>query len=184
MGLGSRILSTGSLLALTDAKLSLLESASLPEMPLQRSRIPENAQVLTPNSSGMSFERQYSPSSSGIFTPTPSRMPASLQLPGLHSTLRCPLCPDESKVFGSLPALEAHVTSPAHAPKIFHRPIALLGPMSKGTALRCFTTLSGLTQHLENGACGDGAATLKQAMDFVQEKLDQLGFGGVGLVKE
>lgn len=173
IGLNPHHMSTDGILALTRMKLLAFEVAGLPCDPS------------TPRAaSELSFSSQYTPSSSGILTATSTQMSTSLQLPAQGSTLRCPLCPNRSRVFVTIAAVEAHLVSPAHEPKIYHCPVALLGPISKGTMVRRFTTLSGLTAHLESGACGeDGAATLEKAMAFVQERLDAFGFGKVRLVK-
>jgi len=168
------------MLALTSAKLSLLEAASLSEMPMQRASTPENDQFFTP----MSVSWQYTPSNSGTLTPISIPMLSSLKLSGSRFPLRCPLFPLKTREFVNLLALEAHLASPAHAPKNFHCPIGILGPSSKGSTARYCTILSGLTQHLESGACDhDGAATLEKAMAFVRGKLDVLGYGAVRLVE-
>lgn len=176
----SRTVSTGSILALTSAKLSLLEAASPSEMPMQRAYMPENHQILTP----MSVSWLCTTSSSGTLTPISIPMLSSLKLSGSRFPLRCPLFPLKIREFVNLLALEAHPAFPAHASKIFHCPIGILGPSSKGSTARYCTISSGLTQHLESGACDDdGAATLEKAMAFVREKLDVLGYGAVRLVE-
>lgn len=118
--------------------------------------------------------------STGILTPASSRRSSILQ--ASRSPLACPFCPYR-KPFQSERALQSHMSSVAHAPKIFHCPTNVLGLAKNQTATRQFTTLSGLTQHLESGACGDGRATLELAMDLIQGKLDEMGLGGVQLLK-
>lgn len=75
--------------------------------------------------------------------------------------------------------------TPSHdeAPALFHCPTALASTKPRRLSPRTFTTLSGLAQHIESGACGEGLATLKKAMDFVQERLDKMGLGSIRLLK-
>lgn len=47
---------------------------------------------------------------------------------------------------------------------------------------RKFSTLSGLTQHLESGRCIGGMEIYKKAIGFVEEQLEMLGFGGMKLL--
>ena len=83
----------------------------------------------------------------------------------------------------SLPSVPANFPSHDHAPASFHCPDALATSTPHGISPRKFTSLSGLAQHVESGACGEGSATLKKAMEVVQERLAQMGFGSVRLVK-
>ena len=77
-------------------------------------------------------------------------------------------------------SLHSMISSHDHVPALFHCPIALA---SKKLHMRKFTTLSGLAQHIESGACGEGSATLKKAMEFVQERLEKMGLGSIRLLK-
>ncbi|KAL8770733.1 MAG: hypothetical protein Q9209_003600 [Squamulea sp. 1 TL-2023] len=99
----------------------------------------------------------------------------------------CPLCPASSRGFRTMQALGNHLASPAHAPKIFHCPVDLVGSEKKGkqpeALIKEFSTLSGLTQHVESGACEGGRKKLEGAMGFVQERLKELGFKDVRLLK-
>ena len=74
------------------------------------------------------------------------------------------------------------MVSAAHTPKIFHCPLKLVPNISSIVPLKkkkhC-STLSGLTQHLENGACRGGIATFMKAIRYVEERLKVLGIGGV-----
>ncbi|KAL8917218.1 MAG: hypothetical protein Q9172_005934 [Xanthocarpia lactea] len=101
--------------------------------------------------------------------------------------LSCPLCPGKSRGFRTTQALENHLASPAHAPKIFHCPVNLINPIKEGkqakSFIKEFSTLSGLTQHVESGACDGGKKMLEEAMTFVQEKLKDLGFEKIKLLK-
>ena len=98
------------------------------------------------------------------------------------AAMKCPLCP-KRKAFRSFRALEDHLTSPMHAPKIFHCPTALAPvPADESKALKHFSTLSGLTQHLESGACNGGEATLQRAVRHVEQSLKQMGIKDLRLL--
>ncbi|KAI0341165.1 hypothetical protein BDW22DRAFT_1359397 [Trametopsis cervina] len=57
----------------------------------------------------------------------------------------CPICP---RTFGTLPALNTHLRSPAHEKKIFRCPTIFDGCGNQ------YKTLSGLLQHMERSDCG------------------------------
>ena len=82
----------------------------------------------------------------------------------------------------SLPSVIPYRDHAPHAPVLFHCPGALESTEPHGVSPREFT-LSGLAQHIESGACGDGPATLKKVMEFVQERLEQMGLGSIHLLK-
>ncbi|KAI4253995.1 MAG: hypothetical protein L6R42_007360 [Xanthoria sp. 1 TBL-2021] len=71
----------------------------------------------------------------------------------------CPLCPAQSRGFRTVNALGNHLASPAHAPKIFHCPINLTSSEERGKQteemIKDFSTLSGLTQHVESESSDD-----------------------------
>ncbi|KAI4280504.1 MAG: hypothetical protein L6R38_004413 [Xanthoria sp. 2 TBL-2021] len=98
----------------------------------------------------------------------------------------CPLCPAQSRGFRTVNALENHLASPAHAPKVFHCPVNLTSSEKKGKQtkemIKDFSTLSGLTQHVESGVCEGGRQMLEGAMEFVQERLKALGFKNIKLL--
>jgi hypothetical protein len=101
------------------------------------------------------------------------------------SNLRCHLCPLSRKPFRNSAAIKAHISSAAHAPKIFHCPLAFVLTASPNDARRKerhFATLGGLAQHLESGACRGGAATFINVMNYVEEQLESLGFGCLKLL--
>ena len=72
----------------------------------------------------------------------------------------CVLC---HKTFRQLPALNAHLKSPAHADKIYK-----CSPTLNGCGTQ-FSTLSGLVQHIESGACG-----VQKFRKQVTDVMDQL----------
>lgn len=125
-----------------------------------------------------------SDSGSGIFTPT-SRASLSSQL--TVNKLKCPMCPGSDKQYENMDALRAHMQVQIRAAKIYHCPPASLmmgsDHRSTGKKQRSFTTLSGLSQHVEAGACEGGKATFNTAMSFVNEKLRNMGLGGMKLVE-
>jgi hypothetical protein len=127
---------------------------------------------------------------SGVHTPaenapTNVRLECHLSDVSAFDKLRCPLCPPNQKNFRTFVAFQAHMASAAHAPKLFHCPLAFM-PDNLPTNLRkkkkYFSTLSGLAQHLESGACSGGLATFTKAIKYVEEQLQLLGLGGVKLL--
>lgn len=97
-------------------------------------------------------------------------------------TLRCPLCPEKRNRFATSLALQQHMNSPAHSAKIYHCPSNLFSTSSSNTKAiqkteRHFSTLSGLSQHLESGACRGGKKTLIHCIGIIQERLQAFGLG-------
>jgi hypothetical protein len=105
----------------------------------------------------------------------------------IEPELRCPLCPKKRKVFVTMQALQQHIISPAHCDKVYHCPSNLL-PMDSSRAEtkqgkgKQFTTLSGLAQHLESGACHGGKQTFLHCIEFIQRHLGQWGLVGMRLL--
>lgn len=101
--------------------------------------------------------------------------------------LQCPLCPKGRKGFVTPQALQQHMDSPVHCAKVYHCPsnifpIAPSKAEKKGKKEKQFSTLSGLSQHLESGACHGGKRTFFYCIDLIQRRLEQLGFGGMRLL--
>ena len=73
--------------------------------------------------------------------------------------------------------------SAAHAPKIFRCPNAHLPEVKSGIARKekFFSTLSGLSQHLESGAC-HGKGTFRLVFKYLEEQLNSLRPCGVDLL--
>ena len=69
------------------------------------------------------------------------------------SDLQCTICPLSRPCFPTLEAWRTHTMSAAHAPKIFHCPIALLPEVKSGIARKekFFSTLSGLSPGAPGG---------------------------------
>ena len=142
---------------------------------------PEGSIILTPVT-GDDFDDLYWPTSpgpaSGILTPnsTISRRLSDSSSPALR--LLCPLCPIGRKPFKSLEALSNHLSSPVHAPKIFHCPLAIAGYEDEGKVsqlMKYFSTLSSLLQHLESGACQGGNVTFRKTVEYIEQNLKRLG---------
>ena len=71
----------------------------------------------------------------------------------------------------------------AHMPKVYHCPDPeLLGIASSASAQggkqeKSFITLSALAQHVESGACQGGRSMFKAVVEFINEKLADMGLG-------
>ncbi|KAH7402403.1 hypothetical protein BKA66DRAFT_435829 [Pyrenochaeta sp. MPI-SDFR-AT-0127] len=173
--------------------------------PALTSSISSSSLIYTPSigtqSSAISFDTE---SEWSLLTPTPSQGSvedsleqwsllgdSQISLDGSLSidaaflpTLQCPLCPKKRKKFANALALQHHMDSPAHAPKLYHCPTNLFVSTSNKKEAqkrkeRHFSTLSGLSQHLESGACRGGKRAFLQCIGLIQDRLEQLGFGGI-----
>ncbi|KAL8687250.1 MAG: hypothetical protein Q9218_006524 [Villophora microphyllina] len=117
-----------------------------------------------------------------VFPASQSPLPVTIRA----GKLSCPLCPKNSKGFRNFQALQNHLSSPAHAPNLYHCPVNLMpatAERKKATELiKEFSTFSGMTQHIESGSCKGGKKMLEGAIGFVQEKLKALGFKDVRLL--
>ncbi|KAI1106237.1 hypothetical protein F4804DRAFT_301261 [Jackrogersella minutella] len=152
--------------------------------------------IFTPTSS--EFLDSYPPSA--ILTPTSTLSTStdfhSLALrPGTQNGYQtCPLCPPSCTRRFKPEALQQHMFSSVHA-KVsmslplpvpdeisFHCPRGLIGEQST-KATKQFSTVSGLAQHLESGACGGGKVTLKRVIEYVQEEMKGMGFGDLKLLR-
>ncbi|PNP49429.1 hypothetical protein THARTR1_09751 [Trichoderma harzianum] len=89
----------------------------------------------------------------------------------------CPLCPRSKRRFNGRKALEQHMHSLAHKPKIFHCPSLLFqGKSGKSRpSMKKFSTISGLVAHIESGACRGGNAGLRTVMQYMEERLEDMG---------
>ena len=123
---------------------------------------------------------------SGLLTPRSGLSLSNLIFHPMMRRITCPLCPSNGITFGPTMALQTHLASPKHAPKNFHCPTNLLSlNLDGGTEplIKNFSTLSGLTQHIESGACHGGDTTLKRAIEFVEKRLVEMGFQNIKLLK-
>ncbi|BCS00072.1 uncharacterized protein AKAW2_50413A [Aspergillus luchuensis] len=96
-------------------------------------------------------------------------------------TLSCPICSSSGRkrIFADQVALEMHISSAAHAGKAFKCPVAFTTHATSPNArTKSFTTLSGLTQHLESGRCQGGKSTLWKTMDYLQNEVFRFEWPG------
>lgn len=138
--------------------------------------------ILTPVTGDGFDESPFWPASpasqSGMLTPgSESLQCLSATLPPAIKLL-CPLCPIGRKPFKSLEALSNHLASPAHSPKLFHCPLSIAGYEDEGKIselMKYFSTLSGLLQHLESGACQGGNTTFRKTVEYIEHNLGKMG---------
>jgi hypothetical protein len=111
----------------------------------------------------------------------------SIEIPTI-SRFRCSLCPEQRKHFATVQALEQHMQSPAHCTKIYHCPVNLVSDQlirqnkNQRGQKKYFSTLGGLAQHVESGACVGGSPAFKKIVDFIERRLEQLGFTPLSLL--
>ena len=140
--------------------------------------------VLTPDSSQSMVSAQLTP----ILTPYSSAS-SLLRCSTVGTPLTCPLCP-VGRRFSSVMARWQHLNSPAHSPLRFHCPVALVLKRAQDevqdgdVAQRSFSTLSGVAQHLESGACKGGMANLKAGIGYIEQRLKLLGLEPTKLLGE
>lgn len=174
---------------ITEELQDRLNSLTLTSNPV---RTPVSSEESTPIMTPVTENGSGVPLSPYFENMSPALSPADLSAIQTRSDsqklgLFCPLCPQRPKPFSTLAGLEMHLASSKHAPKIFHCPSSLFPP-TKGKGnhrglTKHFSSLSGLTQHIESGACRGGKATLQKAMELLEERLRDLGFEQVRLLK-
>lgn len=117
------------------------------------------------------------------------------QLGVANGFTRCPLCPrSRTRTFGR-EALQQHLSSGFHsqipptavvrsmADEIsFRCPLALTKGSSTRKPPKTFSTVSGLAQHVESGACYGGKETLRVAVKYLQNEMKTLNLGGLKLL--
>ncbi len=114
---------------------------------------------------------------SGMLTPSSGNSSLLRQDLPLTTRLTCPLCPIGRKPFKSQ-AMKEHLSSPAHSPKVLHCPLYSAGLENDGKysqLMKYFSTLSGLMQHLESGACQGGRATFRKTVEYIEHNLGKMG---------
>lgn len=139
-------------------------------------------------STNSNWEIIPTPNSGSLWSCLASRRP-SMDLSDTCPLSRCIMCPPTNPLFCNSQALQQHLASAAHAPRIFYCPITFssvaLRQQQEGQprVQKTFSTLSGLAQHLESGACEGGMATFRKMVRYVEAKLMELGWNG-GLLSD
>lgn len=108
----------------------------------------------------------------------------SVDAPVSHQ-FRCPLCPKTRKSFATAQGLEKHMASPVHCPKVYHCPTGIFLEGRSSTLQKppkLFSTLGGLAQHLESGACQGGKETFNKIVEFIEQRLELFGFRNMPLL--
>lgn len=171
----------------------------LEEIASTTSTSPVRSPILTPTS--IEFLDSYPPSAilTPLCSPSPTTLastsPSSIQwlsTPAGHKG--CPFCPlSRTRTFNP-GALRQHLSSSVHTrtfislPQqaadeiLFHCPRSLMSSVNKKKALKNFSAVSGLAQHLESGACHGGKETLSRAVEYLQKEMKAMGLGGVRLL--
>ena len=128
--------------------------------------------------SGFQSQPDIWESQSGMLTPNSGNSLSLSEDSSLVISLACPLCPSGRKPFKSPEAIKNHLSSPAHSPKIFHCPLysaGLADDRKVSQLISYFSTLSGLMQHLESGACQGGHATFRKTVKYIEHNLERMG---------
>lgn len=167
-------------------KVGFREDAALKRINVSKKVAATGSTILTPVSdnhdSGPPWPSNIG-SPSGILTPSSQSISEDLSI---ATRLSCPLCPTCRRFFNSFNALQDHLSSPAHSPKVFYCPVFLFPNEDRGKAsglLRNFSTLSGLMQHLEIGACQGGDKTFRKVVEYIENSLQKMGFRNWSLLR-
>ncbi|KAL7916364.1 hypothetical protein GGI35DRAFT_35963 [Trichoderma velutinum] len=130
--------------------------------------------LLTPSSSQMDLMSLVGRGWAGLDSSDTESDCTELPADGIYL---CPLCPGSKRRFYGRRALEQHMQSPAHTPKIFHCPSILFqGKSGKSKpSMKKFSTLSGLVAHIESGKCRGGNAGLRTVMEYMEGRLEDMG---------
>lgn len=171
-----------------DAMVELQHQLSSLTMTNQPVRTQISSKDSTPNMSPVSENGSGVPLSPYIENACPTLSAADKSAIQTRSgSLLCPLCPERTKPFSTSAGLQMHLDSSKHAPKDFHCPTSLFPPTKgKGNhpgSTKQFSSLSGLIQHLESGACRGGRATLQKAVEVLEERLTDLSNEPIRLLK-
>jgi len=120
---------------------------------------------------------------SGSQTPV-SDSQYSLNAP-ISRKLECPLCPTQGKKFATSQALENHMKSPIHRPKVYYCPVSMFPvglSFHQRKQQKFLSTLGGLAQHLESGACQGGKDIFIEVVGFIERRLELFGFRSMPLL--
>lgn len=185
---------TGRIITSVGAKVQWLLEDNQSGTSTSQNRSP----ILTPTST--EFLDSYPPSA--ILTPVSSPSTSmnfnsvlTIRPHARSGYQKCPLCPPSCTRTFKRSALQQHLSSSVHAQVLtslplllpneisFHCPRALIGEETKEKAVMQFSTVSGLAQHLESGACDGGKTTFRRAVEYVQEEMKGMGFAGLKLLR-
>lgn len=103
---------------------------------------------------------------------------------------QCPLCPPRcTRTYGPR-ALRQHLSSNVHSKMLqtvgrgipneisFHCPLTLREDNSARNPSKSFSTMGGLVQHVESGACYGGKEKLRLAIEYLQSEMKTLDLCG------
>jgi hypothetical protein len=125
--------------------------------------------IRTPSSASLS-------SGDGCMTPASGGLSDWAVLLSRVPSHRCPLCPLGRRPFRDAKALQDHIKSAAHCEPFIYCPTTLAGSGNqKPGAIRVFTTVSGLAQHLESGACVGGKVTFRKVVKYLETRIQAFG---------
>ncbi|KAK0702787.1 hypothetical protein B0H67DRAFT_595103 [Lasiosphaeris hirsuta] len=128
--------------------------------------------ILTPSSSLIS-----SSLSSPILTPTSGYSPAVTVF--IKGGTRCALCPPTRRPFPTPQSLQQHLQSPAHDARIFHCPVSTPAVTETGRQVKpmvkWFSTVSGMGQHVESGACAKGGPGFGNVLRNLETRVREVG---------
>lgn len=114
--------------------------------------------------------------SEGCRTPASGSLADWALLASQSPTRRCPFCPFTRRPFRNAKALEQNIESAAHSEAFVFCPVALSGSGHwKLSTVRQFTTLGGLAQHIESGACGGSSASFWKIVQYIEMRFKDMG---------
>ncbi|KAK1758801.1 hypothetical protein QBC47DRAFT_457211 [Echria macrotheca] len=124
------------------------------------------------------------PSSTGIISPSSLASPILTSASDYNSALavsttkggtRCPLCPPTRRPFPTPQSLQQHMESPAHDAQIFRCPVSNRLEEKSEATVKWFSTVSGMGQHVESGACPTGGSGFGTVLRNLETEARELG---------
>lgn len=114
----------------------------------------------------MNSSRMMTPASTSI----DGSSVATIRYDTLAKTWRCNKC---DRTFAAKAHLQQHINSAVHGPKIFHCPDDVPTDDDSHTRIRGFSTMSGLTAHVEAGSCNGGRDTMKTIIGVMEKPMEK-----------
>lgn len=140
-----------------------------------RSRLP-NQTTASDTKSEVVISTPSSSLSQACWTPEDGSMKDWAMAVSQSSHRRCPFCDPSRRPFVTQQALQDHLQSAAHCKPFVFCPVNLAdGKSGASKMIRVFTTVSGLLQHLESGACYDGIAGFWKTANYLEKRLQMWG---------